>query len=74
MLTELTAYEIDLYAKFYEQEPWGFEVWQTGLAQLQASIYNASGHVKKPLTWRDFMPQQDGALTPDKLKAMLDGD
>lgn len=51
----MTYFEFMQWAEFYHIEPFGFEVEDLRHAELQATVANVSGNLKKPLSVKDFM-------------------
>ncbi len=63
MLDRMTGAELDLWAEFYDQEPWGYQVENWRMGQVCSTAANAAGGKKngKPFHPKDFMPRRKPA-------------
>ncbi len=70
---EITSAEFVDWCAFYSLEPWGCEVEHWRMGVLASTVANFSGHAKKHVKPRDFIPRdaKPRRLTTEESKAYL---
>lgn len=73
MLRELTAEQFAEWCAFFGMEPWGFQEENRRVGVIASTVANFSGHAKRALSWRDFVPTAKAAPQSlvDRVKAMF---